>query len=117
MSEKPVMKVPVRKKSPYYEVVIDRDLDLCGETRLPTPGTYEPGRIMLRQWDEEVFLHECLHAILHEGELTSRRPEVESHVSANEEQLVAHLSHALHEMGWRFMWPHQGGTSGPEVSS
>lgn len=63
-NERPVCVLPIRPVTPLYNVVVDRDLDIRGRTYL------EERKIVLRTWDEEVLLHECLHALLHEGRMT-----------------------------------------------
>lgn len=100
MSEFPVLSLPVRPVTPKWEVVVDRDLPLRGQCQL------NQRKIVLRTWDEEVLLHECLHALLHEGQLTSipgYGDDRRARVSAVEEDLVSHLSHGLMQMGWRFV--------------
>ena len=98
--EHPVSRLPIRPVTPRWDVVVDRDLELRGQC---FPGER---KIVLRTWDEEVLLHEVLHALLHEGRMTSvpgwgddRRPLV----SAVEEDLVSHLSHGLHQAGFRWV--------------
>lgn len=90
--------LPVRRRSTRYPIVVDPSLARRGEV------DYAERRIVLREWDEEVLLHECLHALLHEGEFLHVAGYGTSPcraVGADEETLVQHLSHGLFEMGWR----------------
>lgn len=96
------MELPIRRRDVLYKVAIDPTLDLRGTTHLTREGIYEPARIVLREWDAEVLLHECLHALLHEGGFRQERPgEPTVNVWAEEESLVGHLSRGLFDMGWR----------------
>ena len=98
--EHPVTLLPIRPVTPKWEVVVDRDLELRGQCFL------DERKIVLRTFDDEVLLHEVLHALLHEGRMTSvpgygddRRPLV----NAVEEDLVSHLSHGLYQAGFRWV--------------
>lgn len=89
--------VPIRSRTPRYSVVIEPDLDLRG--RCDVLGR----RIRLRRWDEEVFLHESLHALLAEGGYVTAVPDQESgHINVSEEEIVRHISHGLYQIGWRY---------------
>lgn len=95
--------LPVRRRSARYPIVLDPLLSRRGEVDV------EGGRIVLREWDEEVLLHECLHALLHEGEFLTVAGYGTSPTrvaSGEEETLVQHLSHGLFEMGWRLAADH-----------
>lgn len=108
MSELPLLRVPIRPSTPYWAVVVDRDLPLRGQSRL------DDRTIILRTWDEEVLLHETLHALLHEGRMTSTPGWGEDQsvrVNVIEEDLVSHLSHGLFQAGWRFVELEQAETS------
>lgn len=98
--EHPVCRLPIRPVTPMYDVVVDRDLDMRGRTFLAER------KIVLRTWDEEVLLHECLHALLHEGQMTKVPGYGEDRstvVHANEEDLVSHFSHGLFQLGFRWV--------------
>ena len=96
--------LPVRSRSVRYPVVIDPTLSRRGEV------DGEGKRIVLREWDEEVLLHECLHALLTEGGFITHGGYAEAItriVHTDEEAMVQHVSHGLYEMGWRLS--HNGG--------
>lgn len=90
--------VPIRRQPLRYEVRIEPTLDRRGKHQqaaiLPS-GEVIPGFIRLREWDEEVFLHECIHALCVEGELR---------LSEGDEEAVAQqVSQGLYAMGWRYV--------------
>jgi len=94
--------IQVHRPSLRYKVKIDPTLKPRGECQHTRPGIYEPATIVLRQWDEEVFLHEILHALLREANMVMTHTDV-PRVSADEEELVSQVSHGLYEMGWRLV--------------
>ena len=92
--------LPIRPSTPKWEVLIDRDLELRGQCLV------DERKIVLRTFDDEVLLHEVLHALLHEGGLTSTPgygDDRQSRVSAPEEDVVSHLSHGLFQAGFRWV--------------
>lgn len=75
------------------EVTIDPSYDLPGAVEYESDGT---PFIILREYDERVLLHECIHAIFaREGEAR------EALTSDQEERIVRHLTRALYVAGWR----------------
>lgn len=100
MMERPVCRIPVRPSTPLYDVLVDSDLDIRGRTYL------DDRKIVLRNWDEEVLLHELLHALLHEGRMVTTPGYGDDRsliVQWNEEDLVSHVSHGLYQAGFRWV--------------
>lgn len=87
--------VLVRRQPLRYEVVIDptfRRRGHCQQAVLMPSGDFIPGVIRLREWDEEVFLHECIHALCQSGDLL---------LGEAEEEVARQVSQGLYAMGWR----------------
>lgn len=84
-------------------VCYDADLSRRGETRDWATGT---PTIVLREWDEQVFLHELLHVALDNRLIAYRdQPDWESldgTLTAPRESIVAAVEFALWEFGWRW---------------
>lgn len=74
------------------EVEIRADHDCPGEV------IYDGGEptIILREYDERVLLHECIHVLCH------RVPEIRRALGEQEERAVRELTRALYGMGWRW---------------
>lgn len=88
-----------------HEVTVcyDADLPRRGETR--DWATRTP-TIVLREWDEQVFLHELLHVVLerrlvayHAG---SDWESLDGTLTAPREGIVASVETALWDFGWRW---------------
>lgn len=69
--------VVIDPELPLYRGVCEWNLDFEGRKTTPK-------RIVMREWDERVLLHEALHCLL-----------------GNNEELVRRATE-LYEMGWRF---------------
>jgi hypothetical protein len=75
------------------EVFIDPTYDLPGAVEYDPDGSPV---IVLREYDERVLLHECVHAIF------AREQEARSALGDDaEERIVRHLTRALYAVGWR----------------
>lgn len=73
-------------------VVINPDLAKRGETQ----HTHDGKRIVLREWNEQVLLHELLHVAL-----TRVSPLNTSTEAPDDHNVIARLEVALWETGWR----------------
>lgn len=74
-------------------IVIDPDLPLRGERQNTYDGS---SRIVLREWDEQVLLHELLHvALLHVHSRVATEDDPHGH------DIVSRIEVALWETGWR----------------
>lgn len=73
-------------------VVIDPTLDKCGETQ----NTYAGRRIALREWSEQVLLHELLHVAL-----TRISPLNTITDDPHDHNVISRIEVALWETGWR----------------
>jgi hypothetical protein len=77
-------------------VVIDPALAKRGETQ----HTYDGKRIVLREWNEQVLLHELLHvALTRVSPLNTVTEDPDDH------NVIARLEVALWETGWRLTRP------------
>lgn len=75
-------------------VVVDPSLAKRGEFQ----NTYGGTRIVLREWNEQVLLHELLHAAL------ARIPQIWADDEHNH-NIISRVEVALWETGWRFTRP------------
>lgn len=75
------------------QVVLDPDMELRGECRSGYAGPV----IALREWDEQVFLHELLHAAV-----AYAQPLVATTHPPHGHEVIARVEVALWETGWRF---------------
>lgn len=84
-------------------VCYDPNLSRRGETR---DWATETPTIVLREWDEQVFLHELLHVALErrliEYHAAADWESLDGTLTAPREGIVAGVEFALWESGWRW---------------
>lgn len=89
------------------QVILDPDMERKGECRVGYGGPV----IALREWDEQVFLHEVLHAVL-----GYTHPLVATIYPPHGHEVISRIEVALWETGWRRMTIHHDPTPDTETT-
>ena len=75
------------------QVILDPDMDVLGECR----NGYGGPVIALREWNEQVFLHELLHAAT-----AYTQPLLTTTYPPHGHEVISRIEVALWETGWRW---------------